>query len=187
MYLGKRRHNGSALVDGNWPPLVDEDTYWRAVAVLSNPARKPKGGGIRPGRSRWLLSYLAKCGVCGGPISMRHLPRTGGQTAYYRCGRGCVSAPLEWLDELATVGVVMFCAKSPLYEVLTRGDDREAQAAKDEADAERERLAAFESRRPSPAKISAESYAQHRGRYREARINEARGSRSRAIGSSRSP
>lgn len=163
VYIGKRRHNGSPLADGNWEPIMDEETYWRAVRVLSNPARKPKGGGIRPGRARWLLSYIAKCSVCDGPISARHLPRAGsGQVAYYRCVNGCVSAPVEWLDKMATVGVVGFCAKSPIYEVLTRGEDQEAQAARDEADAERERLAGFESQAIS-GQISAESFARIAG------------------------
>jgi site-specific DNA recombinase len=160
VYIGKRRHNGSALIDGNWPPLVDEETFWRAHAVLSDPKRKPANGGIRPGRVRWLLTYLATCGVCGGPLSARYLSRSGsGQVAYYRCIRkNCVSAPVAWLDEMATVAVVGWCAESPLFEMLTRGDDREAQAAKDEAAAERERLAEFETQAVSGA-ISAESFA----------------------------
>jgi site-specific DNA recombinase len=144
VYIGKRRHHGGPLLDGNWPAIVDEDIYWKAVRVLSDPARKPKNGGIRPGRARWLLSYIAACSVCNGPLSMRHMPRSAGQVAYYRCVNGCVSAPVAWLDELATVGVVGFCAQSPVYELLTRAGDKEAQAAKDEADAERDRLAGFE-------------------------------------------
>ena len=159
VYIGKRRHNGPPLQQGNWPPLVEDEVYWKAVRVLSNPARKPSGGGIRPGRVRWLLSYFASCAVCGGPLSMRHLPRSSGQTAYDRCiEKGCVSAPVAWLDEMATVGVVGFCSESPLYEMLTRGDDSEARAAQDEADAERERLAGFEEHAIS-GRISVESYA----------------------------
>lgn len=160
VYIGKRRHHGSALMDGDWPAIVEEDVYWKAVRVLSDPARKPANGGIRPGRARWLLSYIANCSVCGGPLSMRHLPRANSeQVAYYRCIRnGCVSAPVAWLDEMATVGVVGFCAKSPVYEVLTRVGDKEAQAAKDEAQAERDRLAGFEAQAVTGT-ISADSFA----------------------------
>jgi hypothetical protein len=159
-YIGKRRFNGGPLLDGDWNPIVDEDTYWRAVAVLSDPARKPANGGIRPGSARWLLSYLATCGVCGGLISMRHAPRAGSrQVAYYRCVRkGCVQAPVSWADGLAGVGVAMFCAGSPLYEVLTRGEDAQAQAARDEAQSERDRLAEFEEQAATGA-ISAASFA----------------------------
>ena len=97
--------------------------------VLSIRRGSLEGGGIRPGRARWLLSYIAGVWVCDGPLSMRHLPRAGsGQTAYYRCARGCVSAPVEFLDDMATWAVVNGAAtKSPLYEVLTRGEDEEAQ------------------------------------------------------------
>jgi site-specific DNA recombinase len=159
VYIAKRRHNGSPLLDGNWPALVDDETFWRAHAVLSDPARKPRGGGIRPGRARWLLSYVASCGVCDGPLSMRHLPRSAGQTAYYRCIRkGCVSAPVEFLDSLATYAVIRFCSESPLFEMLTRGDDKEARAAKDEAQAERDRLAGFEAQ-AIDGRMSAESFA----------------------------
>jgi site-specific DNA recombinase len=170
IYIGKRRHNGSVLMDGDWPALVDEDVYWKAVRVLSDPARKPKNGGIRPGRARWLLSYIARCSVCGGPLSMRHMPRSAGQVAYYRCVNGCVSAPMEWLDTMATVGVVGFCAKSPVYDVLTRAGDKEAQAAKDEAQAERDRLAGFEAQAIS-GQVSADSFARI-ARGIEARIAE---------------
>jgi hypothetical protein len=101
---------------------------------------------------------------------MRNLPRSVGQVAYYRCVNSCVSAPVAWLDEMATVGVVGFCAKSPVYELLTRTGDKEAQAARDEADAERERLAGFEAQ-AIDGRISADSYARI-ARGIEARITE---------------
>jgi hypothetical protein len=59
---------------------------------------------------------------------------------------------------MATVAVTGFCAGSPLYEVLTRADDREAQAARDEAEAEASRLAEFEAQAVSGA-LSADSFA----------------------------
>ena len=173
VYIGKRRHNGSALIDGNWPAIVDEETYWRAVAVLANPARKAQAdqrGGIRPGRARWLLSYVASCGVCGGPLSVKSLPRSGGPVAHYRCYAGCVSAPLAWLDEMATVAVVRWCSESPLYEMLTRAGNQEAQAARDEAQAERDRLADFEAQAVS-GKIGPDSFARIAAGI-EKRINE---------------
>jgi hypothetical protein len=101
---------------------------------------------------------------------MRHLPRSIGQVAYYRCVNGCVGAPMEWLDTMATVGVVGFCARSPMYEILTRTGDKEAQAAKDEEQAERDRMAGFEAQAISGT-ISAESYARI-ARGIEARITE---------------
>lgn len=172
VYIGKRRHNGSPLQPGNWPVIVESETYWKAVRVLKDPARKPKGGGIRPGRARWLLSYVAHCGVCGGPVSMRHLPRADSeQVAYYRCIRkGCASAPVKWLDDMATYAVVRWCSSSPFYELITRADDKEAQAARDEAAAERDRVAEFEEQAIS-GEISAQSFARISARI-EARAAE---------------
>jgi hypothetical protein len=71
---------------------------------------------------------------------------------------------------MAEFAVAKFCATSPLYEVLTRGDDKEAQAAKDEADAERLRLAEFEDRAVA-GEIGAETFARVSARI-EARIAE---------------
>jgi len=160
VYIGKRRHNGGPLLDGSWDPIVDVDVYWRAVNVLADPARRTNGGtGIRPGRSKWLLTNIASCGVCGEPLSARYVDRAAGRVPYYRCVTGgCVSAPAKWLDELATVGVVGFCAQSPLFELLTRDEDQAAQAARQEATAERARLQGFEEQAIS-GKISVASFA----------------------------
>jgi site-specific DNA recombinase len=176
VYISKRRHNGSPLQDGNWPAIVDVDVYWKAVAVLADPARKAQAdrrGGIRPGRARWLLSYVATCDVCRGPLSVKHLPRAGSKQKppFYRCVvKGCVSAEVEWMDTLATAAVVRWCANPAAYEAITGSDDREALAAQDEAEVERQRLAGYEADAIA-GKISAASFARIAAGI-EARISE---------------
>jgi site-specific DNA recombinase len=147
-YIGKRRHNGGPLLDGDWPPLVDEAMYWRAVAVLSDPARKAQAdgrGGILPGRSKWLLSYLATCGKCGAGLSVTHRMRACERTAMYRCASsrgGCAYAPVEWLDGVVADEVIGYLAEPERWR--PEGQDKEAQTARDEAAAERSRLEEFE-------------------------------------------
>jgi len=145
VYIGKRRHNGGPLLAGSWPAIIDEDVYWRAVAVLSDPARRTNAGsGIRPGSAKYLLSYIVKCGTCDSPLSMTTHHST--VEAYYRCstGRaGCVSAPMAWMDELVADSVIRWLAEPGRYEDFTRSDDGEAAAARDEAKAERDRLEDF--------------------------------------------
>lgn len=163
VYIGKRRHKDGPLLDGDWPAIVDTDIYWAAVTVLSDPARKASlknGGGIRPGRSRWLQTYITTCAVCHGPLSVKHLPRAGsGKVPHYRCvGKGCASAPVDWLDFVVTMAVVRWCSQPIVYEVIIAGESREALAAKAEADAERNRLAEFE-RQAIAGKISAAMFA----------------------------
>jgi site-specific DNA recombinase len=161
VYIGKRRSADGVLSDGNWPALVTEDVFWAAHAVVTDPARKvqaEKRGGIRPGAARWLLSYLAVCGVCGRPLSVKNIVRVSGDIPHYRCSQGCVTAPVKWIDELAIVGAALFCSQSPLFEMLTRSDGAEARTARAEAAAERARLAEFEEQAASGA-ISAASFA----------------------------
>jgi DNA invertase Pin-like site-specific DNA recombinase len=145
VYIGKRRHNGGPLLDGDWPPLIDEETYWKAVAVLSDPKRRTNAGsGIRPGSAKYLLSYIAKCDTCGGPLSVTTHYST--VEPYYRCaaGRaGCAYAPMEWMDRALTAAVVKICSEPGVFYGITSGDDAAAQAARDEATAERARLEEF--------------------------------------------
>ena len=149
VYIGKRRHNGGPLAPGNWPPIIEPDVYWRAVAVLADPARKARAvarGGIRPGAAKHLLSYIARCDVCGAPLGMQRRPRGGELVPMYRCtasNGGHAYAPAEWLDLLVTEAVVEWCASPVLYPVITGDDDKEAAAARDHAAAERTRLADY--------------------------------------------
>jgi DNA invertase Pin-like site-specific DNA recombinase len=149
-YIGKRRHNGGPLLDGNWPALVSDDVYWKAVTVLQDPARKTQAdgrGGIRPGRARWLLSYIATCGKCGGPLSVTHRARSAGRTAMYRCASsvgGCAYADVEWLDGVVADRLIRYLAEPERWKPEGDMAAREAQALSDEAAAERARLAGFE-------------------------------------------
>ena len=157
-YIGKRRHNGGPLLPGDWPALVEEDVYWRAVAVLRDPARKAaadRRGGIRTGRAKWLLSFIAVCDKCGGPLGVT---THGRPERYYTCRNGCAYAPMEWMDDLVSRAVVGWCARPGVYEAITGTDDQEALAAQDEAATERARLADFE-QQAIYRKISPESFA----------------------------
>jgi site-specific DNA recombinase len=65
---GLRRHRGAVVGKGNWEPIYDEGTHNRVLALLTDPARRSSKGASR----RHLLSGIARCGRCGGP--MRHNP-----------------------------------------------------------------------------------------------------------------
>lgn len=147
-YIAKRRHNGGPLLDGDWPALVSEDVYWRAVAVLSDPARKAQAdrrGGIRPGGAKWLCSHIAVCSKCRAPLGVtRNRMRNGVPVPQYRCGNGHAFIPVEWMDYAVSEVVIAWASKPGVYEAIMSGDDSEAAAARDERDAERRRLEGFE-------------------------------------------
>jgi len=136
IYVGKREFGGEIL-DGKWEELVDEETFHAARRVLTDPSRRT----TRPGRSKYLLSYLARCG-CGSWLLVvpAHKP---GRRPYYRCERGCTSMVVEWLDEHVT-GVICARLSSPqASERLTRHDDTQVLAARAEAATLRGRLDEF--------------------------------------------
>ena len=69
-------------VEGAWPALVSREMFDAVQEAMRDRAPKAQ----RPGRvgSRFLLSGLLKCGVCGRPYSGQGAK--SGQFAYYICG-----------------------------------------------------------------------------------------------------
>ncbi|MCZ4560704.1 recombinase family protein [Rhodococcus sp. IEGM 1401] len=64
-YAGFRVHKGT-LIRGSWEPILSEEEHARLKAVLTDPIRTahiPRGT-----PPRYLLSGIAKCGVCGIPL-----------------------------------------------------------------------------------------------------------------------
>ena len=69
-------------VEGAWPALVSRELFDEVQQAMSERAPKVQ----RPGRvgSKYLLSGLLRCGVCGRPY--RAQGAKSGQFAYYICG-----------------------------------------------------------------------------------------------------
>jgi site-specific DNA recombinase len=78
---GLRVHRGEVIGAGNWPTIVDRESWEAACALVNDPARRTSPGNA-PAR---LLSGLMTCGVCGLPV------RSGGirgGVPVYRCSSG---------------------------------------------------------------------------------------------------
>lgn len=65
-----------------WPGIVPEETYRAAVALLSDPSRRPA-----PSMGEALLTGVARCGVCGATVHSGGGRRPNSSRAYhsYRC------------------------------------------------------------------------------------------------------
>ena len=87
-------------VEGAWPALVSRELFDEVQQAMSEPASKVQ----RPGRvgSKYLLSGLLRCGLCGRPY--RAQEAKSGQSAYYirgilfregagTCSAGYLNAP----------------------------------------------------------------------------------------------
>ncbi|KND40102.1 recombinase family protein [Streptomyces stelliscabiei] len=87
-YAALREYRGE-LFPGSWPTIVDEATWRAAKHVLEDDGRATSPG---PGR-RWLLSGIARCGVCDDGTTVTSGSRGGTKKnptltqPIYRCRR----------------------------------------------------------------------------------------------------
>ncbi len=126
---GRRVYQGQVVGRGDWEAVMDEDTHTRLLASLTNPARRSSPGNA----VKYLLTGLARCGVCGGP--MRVLPAAKDRTAdTYICQHGYhTRRSRPGLDALVTNVVLDRLAKPDAASALARSDDGQAQQATDKA------------------------------------------------------
>ncbi|MEU7172704.1 recombinase family protein [Micromonospora tulbaghiae] len=127
-HAGLREYNGQEMGQAAWPAIIPPET-WRALRrVLSDPERVTTPG--RAGRLH-LLSGIAQCAVCGGPL---RVGTSKGQEVY-RCQlRTCVSRRRDRLEEYVEAVVIGRLSRPDAAALLTPEDDggereRAAQAA----------------------------------------------------------
>lgn len=120
---GKRVHQGHIVGAGNWPAILDENTWQACRLKLSQPRRVTRRDGgtyeiseahakanvASTGRKYLLTGGLATCGVCEAPLvgtTKQFTRRKNGQrrvAPYMQChphrgGKGCVGIMLEALE-----------------------------------------------------------------------------------------
>jgi site-specific DNA recombinase len=104
---GLMEHGGQVTGPAHWPPIVDETTWRAAASLLSDPARRSSPGPAR----QHLLSFIARCGVCQGPMICSSTTRGvkgGGRRRVYRCrDGGHVTRDAAQLDALAETMVFL--------------------------------------------------------------------------------
>lgn len=86
---------------GQWEPVVDEETYYAAHALLSDPSRR--NGESRHGRKpTYLLSALpaVTCGICGTTLKAGGRSPQTGVPRYTCAGNRCLYIAQPWLDAM---------------------------------------------------------------------------------------
>jgi DNA invertase Pin-like site-specific DNA recombinase len=110
-----------------WPVILDPDTHERLVKLFADPSRRTHV----VGRKQHLLSGVARCGKCNGPLYMAGHYK--GKSPVYRCvlrpgGKGCggIAIDAELLEEYVT-GAVLDALESPRVQQAARaGQDTSA-------------------------------------------------------------
>ncbi|HEX4102335.1 MAG TPA: recombinase family protein [Pseudonocardiaceae bacterium] len=115
-YIGLRGHNGSTT-QGTWKPIVDSSVFYGARRILLDPKRTT----TRPGRAKWLLSCIATCAVCNGPMAV--MRRGSNRTVYVCRDRGHLSIERTELDDYATGLVITRLSRTDAYVHLPDGSE----------------------------------------------------------------
>lgn len=126
--IGNRVHRGKVIGKGNWEPILTEGEFDRLKALLSRPERRTSRGAERI----YLLSGVARCGLCGGTIrgSAEHKSGSKVTPAQYSC-KDCfrIRRKMEDVDQVVE-GVVMERLSRPDGPDLFAGDPVAAGAAR---------------------------------------------------------
>jgi DNA invertase Pin-like site-specific DNA recombinase len=129
---GLREWRGE-LIEATWPAIVPPELFHAARRLLADPARKV----TKPGRLKYLLSWVASCAVCGTPLAAA--PRRGQPT--YLCPAGAhVSALVAWMDDIVVPEVLALLADPRLLAALAEPDNGAAAEARTKVAALRARL-----------------------------------------------
>jgi DNA invertase Pin-like site-specific DNA recombinase len=130
---------GKVVGKSEAPPVIDEDTWRRCQAILSDPARQTGAG--RPSSS--LLAGIVYCGACGSKAYSKsgHL-RDGVRIPGYSChAKGCCNRPQDAVDVpiIAAIAGLLALDAARLRPVAKPRPDSSASVI--EAEQLRQRLA----------------------------------------------
>lgn len=112
---GLREHRGQILGPAAWPAIVDEEK-WRAVhSLLTDPGRRTTTTSAR----RWMLSNLARCGVCGERLRVTLLVSSRGGVPSYTCvASKCVVRNAVELEAFVSAVVVERLSRPDAIDLL---------------------------------------------------------------------
>ena len=144
LYMGKRIHNETpgkfiipgqtVLTDAQWPAIVDETLFWIVYNKLTDPSRLTH----KPGGAKHLLSLIARCGECGGPLQARY---DSGQWKYNCRDKSCVMINEAELDAYVMFEIIRFLSNEKNFtQQSDNGQVQGMYAQISEKQAARERL-----------------------------------------------
>jgi site-specific DNA recombinase len=121
---GLRAYRGEVVAEGQWPAIIDRDTFERLQSKIRRTTR--------PGRpSKQLLSGIARCGRCGAPLWSSYRAEDGRRASRYACvkrpgapGCGGTTITADPLDELIVNAVLARLSTKTMARALSRKPDK---------------------------------------------------------------
>ncbi len=133
---GLRAHNGET-VTAKWPGIITRRDFRRVERLLTDPKRRTG----TTYRARYLLTGLATCGRCGGPMTAR--PRSG--VPNYVCkgtGRVHLVIGARFIDDLVMTAATGMLLDSPVSVADPAAMSAPLLVERERLESELERLAA---------------------------------------------
>ena len=134
-YAALRTHHGEVVGPATWPPLISVEDHRALAALRTDPSRLTHRGS----ETKWLLSGIAVCGECSGPMR-KQLNR--GHLSYICRTKFCTSRALTPMDQHVEEQIVRRLESKDIISQLAEKDDGAKEAVAEVA-ALRERLDAF--------------------------------------------
>ncbi len=127
--------------DAVWPAIVTPRQYHAVRRILTDPARKKS----RPGRGKWFVSMIAKCGAeveggCDSPLSVRY---KGGYPRYRCHEKSHVLIDLGELDQVAENAILDYLSRDDVMQALSAAwsvEDQRLATIRDQLDTARSEL-----------------------------------------------
>jgi site-specific DNA recombinase len=144
-YAGRRFHKGVEVGAAEWPAIVDEGTWRRAAATLTDPSRAKR----RSARRYLLSGKLLTCGKCGQPLRSKPMHGRSGPVPVYACrpstqgGCGGVTVRAEAVEQLVAAAVIDYVEAPTFARAMHRRGKADPKAAVNAKTIER-RLAIYE-------------------------------------------
>jgi DNA invertase Pin-like site-specific DNA recombinase len=129
MNAGLRQYRGKIIGESIAPALVERETWERLVAVLNDPARRT----VNDNRVRYLLTGIARCGVCDGTLRHKNSPKRSAWPTLL-CHKGCVSRRMDVVDEYVTEQILDRLTSEDAIELLAQDDSPAIDAAREAAE-----------------------------------------------------
>lgn len=120
-----------------WDPIVDEGTWRAAVARFTDPARRTGGGSNSP---RYLLTGIARCGVCDDGTTVRKGQRPKDKVAFYMCPKSHLSRTAEYVENVVIAHVITRLQRADARELLVDDDREDINELRAQADELRSRM-----------------------------------------------
>lgn len=121
---GLRDYEGS-LVPASWPAILDRET-WDRLRLLLTAADRRRYTGPAVWETRYVLSGLAVCALCGQPLKSRPTNR---DTRAYACpkdrgGCGRIRRRADWLEDFVRDAVMTALDSPEVVKALRDEQDR---------------------------------------------------------------